>query len=62
MSDKVQLNAKIDANVVRDFDEILNEFKETTGIKPVRQESIETALKDYIHKIKSQIEILKKNK
>lgn len=59
MGEKMQVGFKVDPNIYKDFDEVLNEFHEVTGIKPVKQESFETAMKDYIVKLKKQIEALK---
>lgn len=59
MGKKQQISFKIDSDVVSEFDKTLNEFKEATGMKPVRQEAIEVAMKEYIFKLKKQIEALK---
>lgn len=59
MGDKQPLSLKIDSDVISDFDKALSEFREITGIKPIRQESIEAALKDYTVKLRKQIELLK---
>lgn len=62
MGEKQQLTFKIDSDVISEFDKILSEYKEVTGIKPVRQDSIETAMKDYIAKTRKQIELFKTKK
>jgi len=59
MGEKQQISFKIDSDVITDFDNTLQDFKEVTGMKPVRQEAIEAAMKDYIKKLKKQIEALK---
>jgi hypothetical protein len=59
MGEKQQLTFKMDSDVVVDLDKVLSEFKEITGAKPVRQECIEAAIKDYIIKLRKQIELLK---
>lgn len=59
MGEKQQISFKIDSDVITSFDKTLNEFKEVTGMKPVRQEAIEVAMKDYITKLRKQIELLK---
>lgn len=59
MGEKQQISFKIDADVIADFDKTLNDFKEVTGMKSVRQEAIEVAMKEYIAKLKKQIELLK---
>ena len=59
MDKKQQFSFKINTNILSDFDKALNEFKNITGIKPIRQDSIEMAMKDYIIKLRKQIEILK---
>lgn len=59
MGEKQQISFKIDSDVIADFDKTLNDFKEVTGMKSVRQEAIEVAMKEYIAKLKRQIEILK---
>lgn len=59
MGEKQQISFKVDSAILREFDEALNKFKEVTGIKPVRQESIEVAMSDYTKKLLKQIEILK---
>ena len=60
MGEKQQISFKVDSDVIADFDKTLNEFKEVTGMKPVRQEAIEIAMKEYTAKLKKQIETLKK--
>jgi|GEM_PF-2081015 len=59
MGEKQQITFKVDSDVISDFDKALIDFKEVSGIKPVRQESIEAAMKDYVIKIRKQIELLK---
>jgi len=59
MGEKQQISFKIDSDVIADFDKTLNEFKDVTGMKPVRQEAIEIAMKEYIAKLRRQIETLK---
>lgn len=59
MGEKQQISFKIDSDVISDFDKTLNEFRDLTGMKPVRQEAIEVAMKEYIQKLKKQIEALK---
>lgn len=59
MGEKQQISFKIDSDVISDFDKVLNEFKDVTGMKSIRQEAIEVAMKDYIQKLRSQIELLK---
>ena len=59
MGDKIQIGFKVDPVIYNEFDDILEEFHRATGIKPVKQESYETAMKDYIQKLKKQIEALK---
>lgn len=59
MGDKQQLTFKVDSDIISEFDKALIEFKKATGVKPIRQECIETAIKDYIIKMRKQIELLK---
>lgn len=59
MGEKQQITFKIDSDIVREFDEVLKEFHKVTGVKPVKQESYETAFKNYIEKLKTQINALK---
>ena len=59
MGEKQQISFKIDSEVISDFDKALNEFKDLTGLKSVRQDAIEVAMKDYIIKLRKQIETLK---
>ena len=59
MGEKQQISFKIDSDVITKFDKVLNDFKDITGMKPVRQEAIEVAMKDYISKLEKQIEALK---
>jgi len=59
MGEKIQISFKVNSDVVSELDKALLEFKETTGIKPVRQDCIEEAMKDYTVKIRRQIELLK---
>jgi len=59
MPDKIQISFKVNSNVVIDLDRAIVEFKKATGIKPVRQDCIEEAMKDYTIKIRKQIELLK---
>lgn len=59
MGEKQQISFKIDSDVIAEFDKTLNEFKDVTGMKPVRQEAVEIAMKEYIAKLKRQIETLK---
>ena len=59
MGEKQQLSFKVDSDVIADFDKVLHEYHEATGIKPVKQESYETAFRDYISKLRKQIAILK---
>lgn len=59
MGEKQQFSFKIDSDVIAEFDKTLNDFKEVTGMKSVRQEAIEVAMKEYIVKLKKQIELLK---
>jgi uncharacterized protein (DUF4415 family) len=60
MAAKQQISFKIDSDVVSEFDKVLNEFKDATGMRAVRQEAIEMAMKEYIIKLRKQIEALKK--
>lgn len=60
MGEKQQISFKVDSDVIADFDKTLNEFKDVTGMKPVRQEAIEIAMKEYTAKLRKQIETLKK--
>ena len=62
MGEKQQISFKIDSDVIKDFDNVLMEFKDATGVKPVRQESIEAAMKDYIVKMRKQIKVFNENK
>lgn len=59
MGEKQPISFKIDSDVLKDFDSVLSEYHLTTGVKPVRQESVETAIKDYVKKLRKQIELLK---
>ncbi len=59
MGEKKNINFQVDVEILSEFDKALEEFWEVTGVKPVKQESYETAFKDYIKKIKKQIEVLK---
>jgi hypothetical protein len=59
MGEKQQLSFKVDSDVIKEFDKVLNEYHKATGVKPVKQESYETAFKDYISKLRKQIEVLK---
>lgn len=59
MGKKQQISFKVDSDVITEFDNTLTEFKEVTGMKPIRQEAIEVAMKDYILKVRQQIKTLK---
>lgn len=59
MGEKQQIGFKVDSDILIKFDNILDEFHRVTGVKPVKQESFETAMKDYIQKLTKQIEALK---
>ncbi|MDA3867021.1 MAG: hypothetical protein PF489_09790 [Salinivirgaceae bacterium] len=59
MGEKQQISFKVDSDVLSEFDNVLHKYHEATGIKPVKQESFEAAFKDYIQKLKKQIELLK---
>lgn len=59
MGEKQQITFKVDSDIVREFDEVLKDFHKVTGVKPVKQESYETAFKNYIEKLKNQINALK---
>lgn len=61
MGEKQQLSFKVDSDIIKEFDEILKEYHRVTGVKPVKQESYETAFKDYIAKLRRQIELIKGN-
>lgn len=60
MGAKQQISLKLDSDVIAEFDQVREEFRIVTGIKPIRQEAIEVAMKDYILKLRIQIEALKK--
>jgi len=45
--------------MLKQFDDVLTEFIEVNKVKPFRQKSIEMAMKDYVYKLKRQIEVLK---
>lgn len=62
MGDKIQLSFKLDSDVVADLDKIILEFKGITGAKLIRQECIESAIKDYIVKLRGQAELLQTKK
>ena len=59
MGEKIQVNFKVDEDVMNRFDEALEKFKAVTGLKPKRLECFEVALKDYIDKLENQAETLK---
>jgi hypothetical protein len=59
MGEKQQIGFKVDSEVLIEFDKVLEDFHKATGVKPVKQESYETAFKDYIQKLRTQIESLK---
>lgn len=59
MGDKIQMGFKVDSAIYQEFEQVLEDFHKATGVKPVKQESFETAMKDYIVKLKKQIEVLK---
>ena len=59
MGEKIQMGFKVDSDIYKQFEDVLTEFHTVTGVKPVKQESFETAMKDYVIKLKKQIEILK---
>ena len=59
MGEKQQITFKVDSDILKEFDEVLKEYHTTTGIKPVKQESFETAFREYIQKLRKQIEALK---
>ena len=61
MGEKVQIGFKVDSTIMKEFDEVLNKFHEATGVKPVKQESFETAMKEYIKKLSRQIKLLTEN-
>jgi len=62
MGEKIQISFKVNSDVVSELDKAIAEFKESTGIKPVRQDCIEEAMKDYTIKMRKQIELLKTKK
>lgn len=59
MGEKIQMGFKVDSDIYREFEQVLDEFHKSTGVKPIKQESFETAMKDYILKLRKQIEALK---
>jgi hypothetical protein len=59
MGEKIQMGFKVDSDIYKEFEAVLDEFHKVTGVKPVKQESYETAMKDYIIKLRKQIEMLK---
>lgn len=59
MGEKQQITFKVDSDILREFDEVLKDYHSATGVKPVKQESYETAFKEYIAKLRKQIEVLK---
>ena len=59
MGEKQQISFKVDSDIIREFDEVLKEYHAATGIKPVKQESYESAFKEYIAKLRRQIDALK---
>ena len=59
MGEKIQMGFKVDSTIYQEFEQVLDEFHKATGVKPVKQESYETAMKDYILKLRKQIEVLK---
>lgn len=59
MGEKQQITFKVDSDIIQEFDDVLKEYHQVTGVKPVKQESYETAFKEYIQKLKKQIEVLK---
>lgn len=59
MGEKIQMGFKVDSDIYKEFETVLDEFHKVTGVKPVKQESFETAMKDYIIKLRKQIELLK---
>lgn len=61
MGEKMQIGFKVDSDIFREFEKVLDDFHEATGIKPVKQESYETAMKDYVIKLRKQIEVLKES-
>lgn len=61
MGEKQQFSFKADIDLINEFNEVLKEYHEATGVKPVKQDSGETAIRDYIKKLRKQIAILKEN-
>lgn len=61
MGEKQQFSFKADSDLIKEFNEVLHKFHEVTGVKPVKQESFETALRDYIKKLEKQIKLLNDN-
>lgn len=59
MGKKQQISLKLDSDLITEFDKVRDEFKDVTGMKPIRQEAIEVAMWDYITKLRKQIESLK---
>lgn len=59
MGEKQQVSFKLDNDIIERFDNVLNKYKDVTGIKPKKLECFEVAIKDYIEKLEKQIEALK---
>lgn len=54
----MQIGFKVDEDLINEFEETLVKYHEVSGVRPVKQDSFETAIRDYISKLKKQIKIL----
>lgn len=61
MKEKVTISFKMDLEVSISFDKALVRFNKVTGIKPVKQESYEQAIKDYTDKLNKMIDAIENN-
>lgn len=51
--EKKQFGFKVNPDTMTEFHLALDDFHRVTGVKPVRQDSLETAIKDYTQKLKN---------
>lgn len=57
---KKNINFPAEEDTVTDFENTLKEYEEVTGLSLKKGNCMEIALKEYILKLKKQIDILKK--
>ncbi len=56
---KKNINFQAEEDNLNDFDKVLQEYEELTGISLKKGNCLEVAMKDYIIKLRKQIEMLK---